>query len=79
VKSLSEYGEIVNMPKEISTLRKQSELNVEDDSNENETSTQNSNGNRNRSHNESQNGSARHENATIETIEEQEEEYEREG
>ena len=68
VKSLSEYGEIVKMPKEISTLRKQSELSSQEDANENEASSLASNGARN---NEPQ-----QEIVTIETLQE---EYEQEA
>ncbi len=66
------------MPKEISTLRKQAELNAQEESNENEMSSMTLNGDKNRLRSEPQNSLTRHENANIEIIEEQEEEYEKE-
>ena len=56
VKSLSEYGELVNMPKEISNLRKQSELDSQEETHETESQSSSSNStNKNEKHHEQAN------------------------
>ena len=71
---MSEFGEIVNIPKEMSTLRKQSELNSQDDTNESEILIT-SNGD---TRHQSEANRKENEHATLETIQEPEYEYEQE-